>query len=485
MYTYLTDAITACEQALESPSPNGADFASTCRVLGNILQGMGRFDDAIFWHSRVFDDKPNLVQVYAKFGSLYTSQQQWQQAIASYYHAIRLQPDFAEAYWSLAEIYSQLGNKDEEIECWYQTLNLKPQSAKAQGHYKLGTAFLGQGKPDRAIACFQNAIERDSSLWAAYYELGDCLIAQGKWENAIACYRQLLDLDPNQAKGHYKIAGIWLKQGMVDTAIAAFRRSIEVDPNFPGAYRELIQLLIQQQKWDEAIVSCRAVIATVGDYPWTYVKLGDTLVKKGEFTEAYSCYQKAAQLRGWDQCAQKDYRFTEDKFTFKIPVWEKHLQPLAGVADAQCLEIGSFQGNSACWLLDKILTNPSARLTCVSPYFQEEFAANIAKTGAAEKVTRLEGKPEQLLNSIDSNCYDLANIRDRRQKATIAEQNALLCWKLLKVGGLMIVNNYGWSNPAKPQEAPKIGINRFLDSVKGQFEILHQDRVLIVKKIAS
>ncbi len=57
-------------------------------------------------------------------------------------------------------------------------------------------------------------------------------------------------------------------------------------------------------------------------------------------------------------------KFTADWFSSHIPHWERLLRPLAG-QPIQALEIGSYEGRSAVWLLQEILTHPESRLTCV------------------------------------------------------------------------------------------------------------------------
>src|SRR5262245_25169347 len=60
-----------------------------------------------------------------------------------------------------------------------------------------------------------------------------------------------------------------------------------------------------------------------------------------------------------------DYHYTFDWFSHNIPVWEQHLAHLAGRSDLRCLEIGSFEGRSAVWLLTHILTHETSRLECI------------------------------------------------------------------------------------------------------------------------
>lgn len=54
--------------------------------------------------------------------------------------------------------------------------------------------------------------------------------------------------------------------------------------------------------------------------------------------------------------AAKPYKFTEDWFSGNIPLWTEVLAPFKGKPDIHYLEIGVWEGRSAIWVLENILT---------------------------------------------------------------------------------------------------------------------------------
>src|SRR3989344_8187879 len=127
--------------------------------------------------------------------------------------------------------------------------------------------------------------------------------------------------------------------------------------------------------------------------------------------------------------------FLTDWFSKQIPVWENHLAHLKGKPDLRFLEIGSFEGRSACWLLKNILTHASAKLTCIDPFpvigaetirkyaqahewqikepypecidIERRFDANIAATGAAHKVIKRKGVSQETLRELPLHSFDV------------------------------------------------------------------------------
>lgn len=138
---------------------------------------------------------------------------------------------------------------------------------------------------------------------------------------------------------------------------------------------------------------------------------------------------------------------------------------------------------ATCWLLDYVLTHDEAKITCIDFYFQDNFRGNITQTQALEKVTQLCNNSQQILPTLAPNSYDILYI-DGSHLADDVEQDALLSWNLLKVGGVVIFDDYQLTIPELPEQDTQIGIDRFLAAIPNCYEILHQDYQLLIKKIA-
>lgn len=197
-------------------------------------------------------------------------------------------------------------------------------------------------------------------------------------------------------------------------------------------------------------------------------------------------------------------RFTSDWFSGHIPLWERVLGPLKGKADLSFLEVGSYEGRSACWLLQNILTHESARLTCVDLFEVGEellmtsdamglnirpaydigaaFDANIRAIGATDKVLALKGKSRELLRTLPLDHFDCAYI-DGSHTSVSALSDGLLAWDLLKPGGLLIFDDYQWNCfPDAPLRNPATGIDAFLTCFVDEYETVHKEFQVIVRK---
>ena len=89
---------------------------------------------------------------------------------------------------------------------------------------------------------------------------------------------------------------------------------------------------------------------------WDYILLSKLYLKTGCHEDSVNANRMAYKLLGWDESEKNDYRFLFDYFTFNIPAWSKWFSDDITAAPIKALEIGSWQGGSATWLLDKVVS---------------------------------------------------------------------------------------------------------------------------------
>jgi predicted O-methyltransferase YrrM len=235
-------------------------------------------------------------------------------------------------------------------------------------------------------------------------------------------------------------------------------------------------------KLSEEIAAYREKIVQRPELPWNYCHLGNILADLGEDAEPIALQQQASVLRGWHEAGEtRNYRFHYDWFTHNISIWQKYLEGFIDLPNLKILEIGSFEGMATCWFLDRILTHPSAKITCIDIYFQRDFDYNIAQTQSSEKVTKLIGSSHEILQTLDRQSYDAIYI-DGNHAASHVRQDALLCWDLLKYEGLAIFDDYELTYRNHPEDNPQVGIDAFLESVKDEIEVIYKGYQLIVRK---
>jgi predicted O-methyltransferase YrrM len=151
------------------------------------------------------------------------------------------------------------------------------------------------------------------------------------------------------------------------------------------------------------------------------------------------------------------YVFTKLWFFFHIAEWENHLKELKGKPNIHALEIGSYEGFSAIWQLENILTDFASTITCIDIFddkvIEDRFDQNIKATGVSNKVIKLKGPSEKMLRGLNLGQYNYIYI-DGCHLSKWVLSDAVLSWDLLNKGGLMIFDDYGYIEEKPPQFSP-------------------------------
>jgi predicted O-methyltransferase YrrM len=122
---------------------------------------------------------------------------------------------------------------------------------------------------------------------------------------------------------------------------------------------------------------------------------------------------------------------------------------------ARILELGSFEGMSACFFLRRL---PDATITCVDTFagdsrlravrhwsanLEERFDNNVALVGAS-RVGKLRGATTALSATflMQTERFDPAYV-DASHRALDVLADAALSWQLIALGGICIFDDYG------------------------------------------
>lgn len=175
--------------------------------------------------------------------------------------------------------------------------------------------------------------------------------------------------------------------------------------------------------------------------------------------------------------------FRQDWFSSNVPVWIELFEQcgLRG-RPLQALEIGSFEGLSACFFLQQL---PEARLICVDTWEgSDEHISTGASAGieaafdrhVAPWVARIEKQKgtsfTYFSGPLAGRPLDFLYV-DGSHHSEDVMMDALKGFVALKVGGLMVFDDYLWSYYPRTAENPAVAVNGFLRIISGRYRLVH------------
>ncbi|OAX43563.1 glycosyltransferase family 8 protein [Rhizopogon vinicolor AM-OR11-026] len=183
-----------------------------------------------------------------------------------------------------------------------------------------------------------------------------------------------------------------------------------------------------------------------------------------------------------------EYEFTptQDWFTSNILSW-KSLFPLVTSSEPRILEIGSWEGRSAVFLLTTLCAQ-GGEIVCVDHFDLEQTPAgrerhrklkdNLARTGRPSRILPQFSVPalyklleEEIARGAGAG-FDWVYV-DGSHRADDTLLDAELAWRLAREGCIFIFDDYNW--PEQPVESihhPRRGIDAFLALHAGEYEQL-------------
>jgi predicted O-methyltransferase YrrM len=245
--------------------------------------------------------------------------------------------------------------------------------------------------------------------------------------------------------------------------------------------------------WIERVLCIAVVLAAVGGVLQLFAKWRELPMPRkfliaalltGLFAISVSTFDFKSKTPAGQ--AQGRYRFSQDGTTPNAERWRSVLSHLAGRPGIRALEVGTYEGRSAIWFLENILTDSSSSITCVDLFdgpYEATFDSNVAAFGGRVKKIRA---PSQLgLRNLEAWSYDFAYI-DGSHTAKDVLVDTILAWDLVKPGGIIIFDDYGWAGLTEKLTGeaftPRIAIDAFLHVLEPYIEIVHKDYQVIVRK---
>ncbi|MCS6952777.1 MAG: tetratricopeptide repeat protein [Bryobacterales bacterium] len=149
--------------------------------------------------------------------------QQFQTAAERLRRAIELQPGFVRAHDNLGLCLEALGRFEEAVASYQQAVRLNREQTPASPWpaLNLGTLLLKLGRIEEAEPYLREAVRFGPRLAPARLRLGVLLEKRGAVEEAIQELRRAAELDPRSPDPHYALARLYRRQGDAAAAAAA------------------------------------------------------------------------------------------------------------------------------------------------------------------------------------------------------------------------------------------------------------------------
>ena len=159
------------------------------------------------------------------------------------------------------------------------------------------------------------------------------------------------------------------------------------------------------------------------------------------------------------------------------------------------LEIGSFEGRSSCWFLNKI--DGDASLTCVDTWEGSKEHQGLNFNPVYERFvdnTAQSRKADQILNVMKMTSFEAMArlIAERKQFDFIyidgshlgkdVLTDACMAFQLIKSGGVIVFDDYEWTDLPDPIDRPKMAIDYFITLFNKDINLIYSAYQIAIEK---
>ena len=222
--------------------------ARACVLLGNEMQGRGRYDTARMLFERAIELDPRHAEAHNNLGTVLSMTGRRDAAGEHFRTAIALDPRHANALNNVGAMLLESSRAEEAAPYFQRALGTKPYQAELRCN--LARALAAQGKTEEAVREYRAALEFRPDSADVYLGLGATLVNAGRAEEAVAVFDQGLLYQPDDVHLNNNLGGVLMTLNRDAEAARYIRRAAEIAPS--NASVQLHMRTLQSRKQEAA-----------------------------------------------------------------------------------------------------------------------------------------------------------------------------------------------------------------------------------------
>jgi len=147
------------------------------------------------------------------------------------------QPLASELLMAVADLYNVMLNYDDALKTYQKVIQEDPTLPRA--HYYAGDMLIKLGRPDEAIAQFEQESKITPDDSNVQYHLAYALLQTSRKAEAVALLQTITKEHPEHAQAQYQLGKVLLDAGQYQQAIEHLEAAVKYDPNHDYVHYQL------------------------------------------------------------------------------------------------------------------------------------------------------------------------------------------------------------------------------------------------------
>jgi tetratricopeptide (TPR) repeat protein len=322
--------------------PGHFDALHLCGVLA---AQSGRPERAVDLIQRAIGTNGNVAAAHRHLGNALRDLHRFEEALASYTHAIALRADFKEAYVNRAMLQLTLCNAAAALADFDRALALGANDA--QVHTFRASALMNLARPDEAIASCDLAVACDPDCAFACINRAAACYALGHHQQALESAEKAIRLQPDEGDAHGHRGAALYALRRLDEALDSLDRAIVLRPDSAFAHNLRALCLLDLQRPIIALESAERAGTLRPELADAHNTRGLALAELGQFDAAMASFDRAIALQPQlsEPLFNKGLRYLQaGEFERGFELYER--RPMADRGAAEGCDAPRWDGNS-------------------------------------------------------------------------------------------------------------------------------------------
>jgi tetratricopeptide (TPR) repeat protein len=225
---------------------------------------------------------------YLSYGSVFFQRGYYDQAGASFEHALRDDPSSAEALYGLGSVYLKQEKTAEARASFERAIKLQASYPETlpNAWNNLGLLATREGRTAEAIPYFQEALRQSPDHLIALENLGNAYRQQKRWEEARRVLERAVEVSPEDPEANYSLGMVFAQLDDTERAYEYLQRALKFRPAYPEALNNLGVLYLRTRRRDAAVASFEECIRVAPEFDESYLNLARVYSLEGKADKA-------------------------------------------------------------------------------------------------------------------------------------------------------------------------------------------------------
>ena len=261
---------------------------------GNVLQALGRLEEAVESYDKALAIEPKLVNALYNRGVTLSNMKRAADALASYDKALEIAPDDSGIWMNRVPVLVDLNRPQEALAAAEKLLAVAPQYAEAWNNR--GIALQALQRFEEALASYGKALAIKPDYAEAHFNRGSALQYLARGEEALAGFAAAVAIKPDFAEAWYNYGVALQDARRLDEALTRYDKALAVQPDYADALFNRANVLSDLRRFEEALAGYGQLLAVAPDHARAWNNRGTILWNMKRSEEALASYDRAVAL---------------------------------------------------------------------------------------------------------------------------------------------------------------------------------------------